>query len=357
MSTKHPKNEQMKHRYFEYLRHADGKSDATIRQVKTALGRFERFTRHADFKRFDQKQAIAFKDHMSRQTIAAATVLSTIKQVKRFLAWLAMQPGYKSRVRLNDVEYLNLSDKAVRAAASARVISHPTIAMVEAAIAKMPNETDIEKRNRALVAFGALTAARVSAVISLKRKHFDKSRLLVMQEPREVDTKASKRIDTFLMPVSDMIETVFLEWIAHFDTVLLYGPEDPLFPTTHMGHDNERQFRACGLMREHWKTAGPLRDIYKAAFAAAGLPGYNPHSFRHMIVSEMYDRKLPIVAFKAWSQNLGHESALTTLTSYGTLSLAEQGREVRRTASTASNDETPLTRADLQAILRGNGLA
>ena len=55
MSTKHPANEQMKHRYFEYLHHADGKSDATIRQVITAINRFERFTKYADFKTFDQK--------------------------------------------------------------------------------------------------------------------------------------------------------------------------------------------------------------------------------------------------------------------------------------------------------------
>ena len=294
---------------------------------------------------------------MANQTIAAATVLSTIKQIKRFLAWLAMQPGYKTRVRMNDVDYLNMSDKDVRAASSTRVTAYPTLEMVEAAIAAMPNVSDIEKRNRALTAFGALTAARVGAVISLKRKHFDTNRLLVTQEPREVDTKASKRIDTFLMPVSEGIEAVFMDWITHFDTILLFGPEDPLFPATQMGHDNERQFRATGLSREHWKTAGPLRKIYKSAFAAAGLPSYNPHSFRHMIVSEMYRRKLPIVAFKAWSQNLGHDSALTTLTSYGKLSLAEQGREVRRSVSNPDANERPITRADLEAFLRSNGLA
>jgi hypothetical protein len=48
-----------------------------------------------------------------------------------------------------------------------------------------------------------------------------------------------------------------------------------------------------------------------------------------MIVSEMYRRELPVIAFKARSQNLGHEGAMTTLTSYGKPSREEQGRLVR----------------------------
>lgn len=354
VSTKNPKNEQVKHHYFEYMKHAEGKSDATIRQVITAIGRFETFTRNADFKQFDQKQAIGFKDHMAKQTLAAATVLSTIKQVKRFFSWLSLQAGYKSRVRLNDVEYLNLSDKDVRAASSARIVEYPTVEIIEAAIEAMPDVTDIEKRNRALFAFGALTAARVGAVISLKRKHFDARRMLVMQEPREVNTKASKRIDTFLIPVSDMIEGVFLDWVTHYDTVLKFGPEDPLFPNTKMGHDNERLFRPEGLRRDHWATAGPLREVYKAAFAAADLPCYNPHSFRNMMVEEMYQRGLSIPAFKAGSQNLGHESVLTTLNSYGKIPLEEQGRLIRAAFATPpkGGNGNPPSRAEVEAFLQ-----
>jgi hypothetical protein len=32
--------------------------------------------------------------------------------------------------------------------------------------------------------------------------------------------------------------------------------------------------------RRHWSSAGPIRAIFKDAFAAAGLPYFNPHSFR-----------------------------------------------------------------------------
>jgi integrase len=292
MFTKHPKNEQMKRTYFHMLRHAEGKSEATIRQVSLALTRFERFTKSACFKTFDQRQAVAFKDHLGALDLSVATILSTIKSVKRFLGWLAMQPGYKSRIHLNDIEYLNLTDKTVRAATAARDVPHPTLAMVKTAISAMPHETDIEKRDRAFVAFAALTAIRVSAAISLKRKHYDARRELVSQNPREVDTKFSKRIDTFLFPIGGTFKAIFDDWIDHYDNTLLFGPEDPLFPATRMGQDNQRQFRAAGLKREHWKTSSPARKICKQAFCAANLPAYTPHSFRHMIVHEMYDRDL-----------------------------------------------------------------
>ena len=31
---------------------------------------------------------------------------------------------------------------------------------------------------------------------------------------------------------------------------------------------------------KHWSSAGPIRRIFKVAFTAAGLPYFNPHSFR-----------------------------------------------------------------------------
>lgn len=350
MSIKHPKNEEAKRTYFHMLRHADGKSEPTIRQVSLAFARFERFTKYACFKTFDQRQAVAFKQFLQNQELSLATMHSTIKALKRFFSWLAMQPGYKSRIHLNDIEYLNLTDKAVRAATAGRDIAYPSRAMIETAIAAMPHESDVEKRDRALIAFGALTAIRISAVISLKRKHYDARRELVTQNPRDVDTMFSKRIDTYLFPIGETFKVIFADWVDHYDNILLFGPEDPLFPATRMGHDNQMQFRAAGLRRAHWKTSGPARSIYKHAFSAAGLPPYTPHSFRHMIVAEMYGRDLSIAEFKAVSQNLGHEGMATTFTSYGKLSLEEQGRLISGGAD-ANRDDRPVTMAQLRALI------
>lgn len=54
------------------------------------------------------------------------------------------------------------------------------------------------------------------------------------------------------------------------------------------------------------------------------MPYFNPHSFRHTLVALGQQLCQTPEAYKAWSQNLGHEAVLTTLTSYGAVASARQ---------------------------------
>ena len=354
MISRNPDNERIKLRYFEFLKQADGKSEMTIRQIEKSILRFEEFINFANLKTFNQKQAIGFKEFMANKELAPATILSNINNLKRFLSWLCLQSGFKIAINRTDIEYLNLPEKDIRAATAPAEKPHPSLRMIETVIEQMPNKTPIEKRNRALVAFTAITGIRDGALISLKLKHFDQSRMLILQNPLEVSTKFSKRIDTFLFPLSEVFEQIFLDWVDYLKTQQLFADHDPLFPKTALGHDKNDCFTPIGLSHEHWKTASPIRDIFKTSFEAVNLSAFTPHSFRHMIVSEMYARKLSIEQFKAWSQNLGHEGAMTTLTSYSKLSLHEQGRIIREFCS--PKDNSPLTRLELEKILSARGL-
>ena len=330
MTKRNPENERIKLQYFEFLKQADGKSEQTIRQVEKAVLRFEEFTGFASLKTFNQKQATDYKRFLAGKDLAAATILSSLNNLKRFLNWLSLQPGYKSKISKIDIDYLNLPEKDIRAASAPVDKPHPSLQMIEKVVSAMPDNTPIEKRNRALVAFTALTGIRDGALISLKLKHFDRARMLILQNPLEVTTKFSKRIDTFLFPLNDNFEQIVLDWVEYLKQELLFADHDPLFPQTERGHDENNCFTPVGLSRKHWASASPVRAIFKAAFAAVNLPAFTPHSFRHMIVSEMYARNLSVAECKAWSQNLGHEGAMTTLTSYGKLSLHEQGELVRQ---------------------------
>ena len=71
---------------------------------------------------------------------------------------------------------------------------------------------------------------RDGALISLRVKHVDPARLRVIQNPKEVATKASKRIDTFFFPVSDTCEQIVVEWLRYLREALLFSDDDPLFP-------------------------------------------------------------------------------------------------------------------------------
>jgi hypothetical protein len=59
---------------------------------------------------------------------------------------------------------------------------------------------------------------------------------------------------------------------------------------------------------------------------------------RNTLVQVAYDLKLDAEAFKAWSQNLGHESCLTTFSSYGTIPAAKQAEIIRRIGERPSSD-------------------
>jgi hypothetical protein len=97
-----------------------------------------------------------------------------------------------------------------------------------------------------------------------------------------------------------------------------------------------------GLARKHWTNATPIRRIFAEAFALAELPYFNPHSFRKTL-AQLGERvcRTP-EEFKAWSQNLGHERVLTTLSSYGQVGPARQA-EIMRGLTCSSRPRAGLT--------------
>lgn len=331
MAQHNARNERIKRQYFTFLREAKRQSEASVDAVAAALSRFEGYTRHRDFKTFHHQQAVAFKRHLADQNSATgsgklsqATQYSVLSALKRFFEWLAGQPGYKSSVQYTDAEYFSLAGKESRIATAHRERSVPTLEQVQHVIRTMPAGNDLELRNRALIAFILLTGARDSAVASFKLKHIDLPRRRVDQDAREVKTKFSKTFRTTLFPVGDDIRQIFVDWVTHLKVKKLWGESDPLFPRTMTAVDANGQFAASGLTREHWSNATPIRQIFRKAFEAAGLPYFNPHSLRSTLVSLGQRLCNSPEAFKAWSQNLGHESVLTTFYSYGSVAPARQ---------------------------------
>jgi len=148
----------------------------------------------------------------------------------------------------------------------------------------MPSDTDIERRNRALVAFTLLTGARDSAIASMKLKHVDLIAGCVNQDAREVKTKFSKTFTSFFFPVDEEVRETVASWVSFLRDERLWGNDDPLFPATRIALGATRQFEVAGLARKHWSSASPIRTIFRGAFVGAGLPYFNPHSFRNTLV-------------------------------------------------------------------------
>jgi integrase len=140
--------------------------------------------------------------------------------------------------------------------------------------------------------------------------------------------------------VGEEILEILTDWVNYLRQVKLWGNDDPLFPATEVAVGDDCQFEAVGIKRTHWRTAAPIRSIFREAFQHLGLPYFNPHSFRNTLAQLGEQRCQTPEEFKAWSQNLGHEEVLTTFRSYGAVGRRRQGEIIRGlTGSTRPDDQ------------------
>jgi integrase/recombinase XerD len=352
MNRSNAENVRVKRDYFAHLKGPGRQSEASIDAVAKALNRFESYTRNKDFKTFRKEQAIGFTAHLSREVnkrtgepLSKATLLSTLNALKAFFTWLSQQRGFKSKFTYVDAEYfaLSLKDTAIAKAVRGRPV--PSIEQIRHVAQTMPSGTDVEKRDRALVALALMTGARDDALASLRLRHVDIDAGLIQQDAREVRTKFSKTFPTYFVSVGEGIREVFEGWVRHLKDVLLWGPDDPLFPRTRVVSGADRRFEANGLERVGWRTSAPIRAIFRKAFEAAGVPYFNPHSFRHALTRHGQTICVTLEDHKAFSQNLGHSSIKTTEMHYGEIPPEKQGQLIRGLGKKATADPMALSLA------------
>jgi integrase len=345
MRQHNAENERVKRDYLIYLKAAKGLSEASLDTVAKAIHRFEVSTKFRPFRKFHIEQAVAFRRQLSEtesaetgKPLSKATVLQTLNALRAFFLWLAGQPGYRSRISYSDADYFGLSAKDTRIAKAARERPVPTLEQIRGVLAVMPYVTEIERRNRALIAFTLLTGVRDGALASLKLKHVDLAAAKVVQDAREVNTKFSKTFTTWFFPVNDDIRAMVEEWVAYLREQKLWGGDDPLFPATEVFNGTSLKFEVAGLARRHWSNAGPIRTIFRDAFRLAGLMYFNPHSFRKTL-AQLGERACRTPEeLKAWSQNLGHEDVMTTLRSYGEVPSSRQAEIIRNLQRSSEPD-------------------
>ena len=354
MIKMNPKNERIKMAYAEDLRRLDGLSDTTIDQRLTAIKRFEEATEYADLDTLDYDTAITFVDAMAARDVASKTKLATVRHVKAFFTYLAMEGTLKAKGARKAIKAIRLSEKETRAGQAKPRAKFPSLTLIGETLAAMPRTTDIERRNRALLAFTLVSGARDGAICSMRVGHVDLDASQILQHPDEVNTKNSKLINSWFFPVGDVFIKEVTDYITHLKTNLGFTDMDPLFASTAMGHDENDRFIAIGLSKSHWANAGPMRDIFRTAFEAVGARYYNPHSFRNTLMALAYDRQLSGEALKAWSQNLGHEHLDTSINSYGPVSPDRQRAAIlalHKATEQIDDDDKPLTKGDLKELL------
>ena len=361
-----PKNDRLKRDYLVWLREAKQRSPATVDQVRHAIDRYETYIRFKGFDTFNREQAMGFKHFLleadalrSGKPMSLSTVHHILQANKDFLAWLHNRPGFRRAISLHDIAYLNLSKGEERQARTSKPKDYPSVEECRRAIMAMPEVIEIDRRDRALMALLLLTGMRDAALIGLKIRDVDLSCRYIFQDPRHAHTKFRKPIDTFLLPIGDDVDRIFSEWLGFLQREKLFGPDDPVFPKTLVGPGPDQVFTALGFSREHWADAGPVRRVFREAFARIGLSFSKPHSVRSTLVQFAYHQRFTAEQMKALSQNLGHESPMTTFSSYGPLTRERQGEVIagvgRQPGGVDISDLTPAELARALSVKLGAG--
>ena len=334
-------NVRVRKAYLTYLREAKGQDEKSLSKASAAILDFEKSTGWKSFKKFHVEQAVGFKRFWAKKVtargrpLAVTTVDATLRLVKNFIEWLAGRPGYSRVVRYSDVAYFNNNRKAARAAHAERPIQYPSMEAAAHAFQTMPVRTDVERRDKAIFAFLMLTGARDSAVATFRLKHINLIDRTVFQDGREVKTKNSKTFTTTFFPVDAVYLEFFTDWVNYLREEKFYGAEDALFPKPQMRRIDGK-FNHEALSRDGYDNGQRINAVVKTAFANVQLPAYVAHSIRKTLTKLMSDMDLSLEEQKAWSQNLGHENFITTVSSYLPVSAEQQHRLIRGTLAKSS---------------------
>lgn len=343
-------NDILRYRFQVYLEHAKGYSPKTIDSYLRAVVGFDAFQRGRRFGDITADHIVAFrKDVLEKESAAtgkvlsASTIVHMLGALEVFFRWLA------------DTEFPKFDRAAIdyftppkRTELNARTRPRrrpPTSEDIARVVASVPLDSLIGLRNAAVIALIFLTGIRDGALISLKIKHVRLEDRQINQDSNEVQTKFGKNQVTTFFPVGEWYETILLRWL---DARMSAGAtdEDPLFPKVPSAIASKVSEADCNLP---WVSTTPIRDIFKDACAAAGVPYFNPHLVRNTLTQLRREMLLTDEEKKAWSQNLGHKYERTTEESYGHV---ESERQHELLAALANRGVAALEDAELLELLR-----
>lgn len=319
-------------RYEAYLKNRDHLDPETIQSHLAAIRLLSECLKDGDFGSFDCRVATTLQRIVREKPSATtgkprapSTAQALLNQIKKFLTWLAREPGYRSKIRINDIEYLSPSrkDKALLYRPSLRAF--PSIAQCISAFDVMLEETVVDRRNKAYVGMHLLTAGRTAAVVSLPIQAWNFSAQCVTFDARYCKTKFSKSFVSYFNPTPARVAELVEAWIVELQG-LGFTSLDPIFPRC----DHVWRRTDNAPQRKYYTSGAVLSKVLHGAFAGVGVSEITPHAIRttmHRLVDDIAKNNMER---KALSENHGHASETTTINSYSNLTETDKEAKMKK---------------------------
>ena len=317
-----PANELIKYKYRQHLRRIGQRDEKTILAALKHIRDFEIFLDFSGFDKFNDHVADKYIQSMFSAKLSLSYITDNIRALKDFLNWLERQRGYRSKINYNHIDYLNISrNQRITAKATEYQKAYKYEQIIQT-IRQMPDGTDKEKRDKALISLQALCTLRISELRTVRMKNLieEGGQHFIYVCPKSMSVKFAKTRQAVFIPLPKDIQANVLDWRDYLCS-LGFKDVDPLFPKI------DNRFAQTNLLEQKIKKEAiqsntTIRDIFKNAFEDAGFEYIKPHSFRKTVARFAQNQSPAFL--NAVRQNLGHSSIDTTLNSYGQLSLADQ---------------------------------
>lgn len=329
-----PANEVMKYQFFIELEHSkEGKDPKTIREYMNAIHEFEVATNFKDFKKYTQDWALDFKNRLSnkknKQTgdkISKSYYSHYISHTRQFFEWLSKQKDYK-HLESKGIDRLYITKNERKQGKATGIQKSYLISEILETIRKMPSNTEIEMRDKAMISLCLLTTPRIKALMTARIGSIQFMReygsYAFVQSSNLVETKFGNNITAFFISqTQDLIDNV-INWQNYLKSKG-FKDKDYLFPRIVPSFD-KNGISIFQLKKEKIKSTTTIREIFERAFKNNNLDYINPHSFRHTISKAMKRDNNCTRLIPALHENFGHSNGLAHVVStYGRDYLIEQ---------------------------------
>ena len=197
-----------------------------------------------------------------------------LRHLRKFFTWLVREPGYKSRIKPNAIDYLKITEREERMASQSVPRNYPSLEYVRQLVDSIVIRNEIDLRDRALISFTLLTGMRDRAIASLPLRCFDDENLVIIQNPRQgVETKFVKLIPTTLFRFDEKMLGFIIDWSRHLKAKG-FGAQNPLFPRAKLDQSSGNlSFQSpTEVEAKFWHGAGRIREILNSARSKPAYP-------------------------------------------------------------------------------------
>ncbi len=204
---------------YDWLTYAGQYNVKTVDRHLSAIRYCEDLLAGKPFSKLTRDDVAKVRDDLKRRAksgasdgLSSSSIKHIVSHLSAFFSWLLKQNGFKSLPQ--DMQgYLKLPKAVLASAAQVQQKDYPSVEEAKRLLSNMTSRSLVDQRARAIFALAFLGALRADTLISLRVKHVDVDRRLILQDGGIVRAKGGKSIPILWFPIPPCFVTSVTEWL------------------------------------------------------------------------------------------------------------------------------------------------